>query len=83
MVITLQRITPSGEFEHGIFAQMIAVIGVFITTGHLQNSLHKEVWQRMINIGLMTLVVNSAGQLFNQAAVKDGFTQQQSTKIRG
>ena len=53
MVITLQRVAPGGELEHGVFTQLIAVVGILITASHLNDSLNQKVLQRMIYIGLM------------------------------
>ena len=61
MVIFIQRVSPGSQLEHGVFTQTITVVGILVTTGHLQNALNQQVLHGMINIGRVALIIDGLG----------------------
>ena len=83
MIAVVQWIPAICKLKDWVFTQMITVVCVFITTGHLQNSLDNESFPSVVDVGWVTLIINGVSQSGNNAAVKHCFTYQQSAKIRG
>lgn len=54
----IQRATTEGQLEHGVFMQMVVVVGILITAGHLQHSLRQKILYGVVNIGLMSFVLD-------------------------
>jgi hypothetical protein len=55
------------ELEHGVSAETIGVIGIRIPCGDLLDTLGEEVPQRVVDIGLMTLITHRRREALGQA----------------
>ena len=55
------------EFEHGVMAEVIGVIRIRISRSKLIDALGQQVPQGMINIGLVSFIVDSGSEALCQA----------------
>ena len=73
MIAVVQWIPAICKLKDWVFTQMIAVVCILITTGHLQNSLGNELLQSVVDVGLMTFIINGVSKSGNDAAVEHCF----------
>jgi hypothetical protein len=83
VVLRVQGASLDPEFEHGVMAETIGVIGVRVTRGDLINALSQKVPQGMVNIGLMALVVDSGREALGQPNLTVNTPEQEGPKVGG
>jgi hypothetical protein len=69
------------EFEHGVMAEMLGVIGIRISCSQLRDALGQQVPQGMSNRGLVSFIMESGSEARRQAKLAVAPTYQERTKI--
>ena len=69
------------EFEYGVTAETIGVIGVRIPGGDLIDTLGEEVAQRMVDVGLMTFITDCRRQALGQPDLTVNTSEQEGSKV--
>ena len=67
--------------KHGIMAQRIAVVAIFVAAGDLVDALLEQVVQRVGDVSRMTRVVDGGAQAFGQADLAIHTLEQQWAKV--
>jgi hypothetical protein len=67
VLLWLQGAPFDPQFEHGVMAEVIGVIRVRISWSKLIDALGQQVSQGMINIGLVSFIVDSGSEALSQA----------------
>ena len=77
----LQGAAFEPEFAQGGTAETIGVVAVGLARGNLIDTLGEEVPQRMINIGLVALILDSGGETRGQPNLAINPSQQEGSKV--